>query len=353
MSATSNSLAGRGLLPERIFLSMERHMECGIGLCGHCQMGRYFVCQDGPVFSRASSASRSTWRASDGRAREARPLRVGVVKFASCDGCQLAFLGLGPALLDLGARFAIVEFGEASSDRAPEGPFDILLRGGLDQHARTSSITSATCATGPTLLVTIGACATSGGIQALRGWAGNGDGIAGFVSAVYPTPEYVDTLATATPIADHVPVDAELRGCPIDGGQLVELLTATAIGRRPQLPNEAVCVECKRRGPRLRRGRARRALPGTRSPRPAAARSAPVSRAAATAASVRARAPTSRASPAWYRAAARPRRRARRAPLRGLHGLVRRSCARSSTRPAGRRACAPPRARRTSPATRR
>jgi NAD(P)H-flavin reductase len=52
MSAASNSLAGRGILPERIFLSMERHMECGIGLCGHCQMGKYFVCKDGPVFSR-------------------------------------------------------------------------------------------------------------------------------------------------------------------------------------------------------------------------------------------------------------------------------------------------------------
>jgi NAD(P)H-flavin reductase len=52
MSATANSLAGRGILPERIFLSMERHMQCGIGLCGHCQMGKNFVCKDGPVFSR-------------------------------------------------------------------------------------------------------------------------------------------------------------------------------------------------------------------------------------------------------------------------------------------------------------
>ena len=52
MSACSLALAGRGLLPERIFLSMERHMECGIGLCGHCQMGKYFICKDGPVFSR-------------------------------------------------------------------------------------------------------------------------------------------------------------------------------------------------------------------------------------------------------------------------------------------------------------
>jgi coenzyme F420-reducing hydrogenase gamma subunit len=98
------------------------------------------------------------------------------------------------------------------------------------------------------LLVTIGACATSGGIQALRAWAGNDDGIDGVIAAVYATPEYVDTLALATPVADHVPVDAELRGCPIDTGQLVELLTATAVGRRPQLSSEAVCVECKRAG---------------------------------------------------------------------------------------------------------
>jgi sulfhydrogenase subunit beta (sulfur reductase) len=53
MFASSLALAGRGLLAERIFLSMERHMQCGLGLCGHCQMGRYFVCRDGPVFSRA------------------------------------------------------------------------------------------------------------------------------------------------------------------------------------------------------------------------------------------------------------------------------------------------------------
>jgi coenzyme F420-reducing hydrogenase gamma subunit len=175
------------------------------------------------------------------------PLRVGVVKLASCDGCQLAFLDLGPALLDIGVRFQIVEFGEASSDRAPEGPFDILFVEGsistADQlrHIRHLRDRTAT-------LVTIGACATSGGIQALRGWATRDGGMAGFIEAVYAKPEYIDTLATATPVADHVTVDAELRGCPIDTGQLLELLTATATGRRPQLPNEAVCVACKRAG---------------------------------------------------------------------------------------------------------
>jgi coenzyme F420-reducing hydrogenase gamma subunit len=176
-----------------------------------------------------------------------RPLRVGIVKLASCDGCQLAFLDLGPALLDIGARFSIIEFGEASSHRSPEGPFDVLFVEGSisteDQQRHVRHLRDRT-----TLLVTIGACATSGGIQALRAWAGNDGGIAAVVSAVYASPELVDTLATATPVADHVEVDAELRGCPIDTRQLVELLTATAIGRRPQLPSESVCVQCKRAG---------------------------------------------------------------------------------------------------------
>ncbi len=173
--------------------------------------------------------------------------RVGVVKLASCDGCQLGFLDLGPALLDIGATYHIVEFAEASSSRAPDGPFDILFVEGsvstVEQarHIRRLRERAA-------VLVTIGACATSGGIQALRAWAGNDGGIAGFVDAVYATPEYISTLERAQPVADFVEVDAELRGCPIDTGQLVELLTATAIGRRPQLSSEAVCVECKRAG---------------------------------------------------------------------------------------------------------
>jgi coenzyme F420-reducing hydrogenase gamma subunit len=175
-------------------------------------------------------------------ARMALPIRVGVVKFASCDGCQLALLGLGPALLDLAPTFQIVEFGEASSNRSA-GPYDLLLvEGSISTPEQAHHIHELRAQA--TLLVTIGACATAGGIQALRGWMA-GDGVA---ASVYPRPEEVATLATATPIADHVPVDAELRGCPIDGGQLVELLTALSMGRRPQLPNEAVCAACKRLG---------------------------------------------------------------------------------------------------------
>ena len=94
------------------------------------------------------------------------------------------------------------------------------------------------------VLVTIGACATSGGIQALRNWADVGE----FVQQVYATPQYISTLATSTAIADHVPVDFELRGCPINKDQLVELISALVIGRVPRVPNYSVCVECKRRG---------------------------------------------------------------------------------------------------------
>lgn len=169
--------------------------------------------------------------------------RVGVVKFASCDGCQLTLLDLEDKLLALAERFEIVEFPEATSVRNPVGPFDILLIEGsvsVPEHLdRLQELRRQA-----KFLVTIGACATSGGIQALRNWADHD----AFRAAVYAHPEYVDSLGTATPIAEHVSVDAELRGCPIDPDQLIELLTALTTGRRPQLRDEAVCMECKRRG---------------------------------------------------------------------------------------------------------
>jgi coenzyme F420-reducing hydrogenase gamma subunit len=93
-------------------------------------------------------------------------------------------------------------------------------------------------------LVTIGACATSGGIQALRNWQDADE----FVRLVYPSPRFISTLKSSTPIAEHVAVDFELRGCPINKHQLVELIAATLIGRRPNIPAYSVCVECKRRG---------------------------------------------------------------------------------------------------------
>jgi sulfhydrogenase subunit delta len=168
--------------------------------------------------------------------------RVGVVKFASCDGCQLTILDLEDELLALTDRFEFVEFAEATSRRS-SGPFDILfVEGSISSPEQAVEIARLRAVT--KTLVTIGACATAGGIQALRTAAEH----EAFRAAVYPAPAFVDSLAIAAPVAEHVVVDAELRGCPIDPGQLVELLTAVTTGRRPQLPDQAVCLECKRRG---------------------------------------------------------------------------------------------------------
>jgi sulfhydrogenase subunit delta len=177
-----------------------------------------------------------------GRAGAVHRPRVAVVKLASCDGCQLTLLDLEDELLDIADRFDIVEFAEATSRRS-SGPFDVLfVEGSISTPEQAVEIVRLRAAS--RVLVTIGACATAGGIQALRTAAEH----EAFRAAVYPAPAFVDSLAVATPIAAHVTVDAELRGCPIDGGQLLELLTAVATGRRPQLPDQAVCLECKRRG---------------------------------------------------------------------------------------------------------
>jgi sulfhydrogenase subunit delta len=174
---------------------------------------------------------------------EAPPaLRIGVVKLASCDGCQLTLLDLEDELLAIGERFDLVEFPEATSRRS-DGPYDVLLvEGSVSTPEQAEQIRSLRARS--RLLVTIGACATAGGIQALRNWSEE----PAWRAAVYPSPEQIESLASATPVAGHVRVDAELRGCPIAPGQLVELLTALRLGRRPQLPDEAVCLECKRLG---------------------------------------------------------------------------------------------------------
>jgi coenzyme F420-reducing hydrogenase gamma subunit len=154
----------------------------------------------------------------------------------------LTVLDLEDDLLAIAEAFDIVEFPEATSRRSA-GPFDVLLvEGSISTEEQLEELLRLRRAT--TTLVTIGACATAGGIQAIRNWSDFGP----WASTVYPQPELVSSLAMATPIADHVVVDAELRGCPIDPGQLLELLTALVVGRRPQLPDESVCAECKRRG---------------------------------------------------------------------------------------------------------
>ncbi len=168
--------------------------------------------------------------------------RLAVFKFASCDGCQLSLLDLEDELLALSGEVDIVYFLEARSYHEP-GPYDIALVEGsiTTQHdlERIHQVRQ-----DAKYLVTIGACATAGGIQALRNWKD----VAEFTRMVYATPAYIATLATSTSISSHVAVDFELNGCPVNRYELLEVLTALLLGRRPQLPAHSVCVECKRAG---------------------------------------------------------------------------------------------------------
>lgn len=171
-----------------------------------------------------------------------RKPRLAVWKFSSCDGCQLSVLDCEDELLDLAGAVEIANFPEASR-AVVSGPYDLsLVEGSITtphdveriQQVRRSS----------KYLVTIGACATAGGIQALR----NFQDVQTFISVVYARPEYISTLSTSTPIASHVPVDFELHGCPINKHQLLEVISAYLHGRKPAIRSHSVCVECKRRG---------------------------------------------------------------------------------------------------------
>jgi len=168
--------------------------------------------------------------------------KLAVWKFASCDGCQLTLLDLEDELLAIAGAIEIAYFPEATRS-VVAGPYELsLVEGSIttaDDAARIQEVRAQS-----ETLVTIGACATSGGIQALRNWADVND----FVSIVYAEPGYIDTLETSTPIADHVAVDFELRGCPISKAQLLETIDSFLRGRKPNIPAHSVCVECKWRG---------------------------------------------------------------------------------------------------------
>jgi coenzyme F420-reducing hydrogenase gamma subunit len=167
---------------------------------------------------------------------------LAVWKFASCDGCQLSLLDCEDELLSLVTKVHIAHFLEASS-ATEDGPYDVsLVEGSVTTPSDVERIHRIRAQS--RVLVTIGACATAGGVQALRDFAD----VQEFRSVVYAKPEFVATLARSTPISVHVAVDHELRGCPINRAQLLELLGALLTGRRPNLPTHSVCYECKQRG---------------------------------------------------------------------------------------------------------
>jgi coenzyme F420-reducing hydrogenase gamma subunit len=168
--------------------------------------------------------------------------RLAVFKLASCDGCQLSLLDCEDELLAIAGAVDIANFLEASRE-VQKGPYDLsLIEGSITTPHDAERIHK--IRRDSKFLVTIGACATAGGIQALRNFAD----VKEFTSIVYANPQYISTLSKSTPVSDHVPVDFELRGCPISKAQLVEVVGAYLFGRKPNIPRHSLCVDCKRKG---------------------------------------------------------------------------------------------------------
>ncbi len=168
--------------------------------------------------------------------------KLAVWKFASCDGCQLSILDCEDELLSIAEAVEIANFTEMTR-KVTDGPYDISLVEGSVTTANDAQRIVEIRKSSQTV-VAIGACATAGGIQALRNYAD----IDEYLGAVYAHPEYISTLTTSKPISDFIKVDLELRGCPVNKEHLIELVASALAGRKPRIPHFSVCEECKMKG---------------------------------------------------------------------------------------------------------
>lgn len=167
-------------------------------------------------------------------------LRMAVYKFTSCDGCQLAFINLGKDLLALSEVADIVHFAELGAVN-PDATVDVaFIEGSISTPEEVERIQ--TIRNNTRYLITIGACATAGGIQALRNFSDKD----AWMKAIYATPETINTLKTSTPISDHVKVDLELWGCPVNGEQVLSAIRVLLQKTKPFVRRDSVCMECKR-----------------------------------------------------------------------------------------------------------
>jgi len=167
-------------------------------------------------------------------------IKVAFFDFTGCEGCQLNKLNLENDLLDILEHVEIVEFREAMDDKADE--YDIAFVEG--------SITTPECVTRihdirrrSKVLVALGACATNGGINALK----NIHDIDEVRERVYGKDKYLFPTIPVMPVHAIVKVDYKIYGCPMTQEEFVKVFKALVMGKKPQVPNYAVCVECKLR----------------------------------------------------------------------------------------------------------
>ena len=166
--------------------------------------------------------------------------KVAFFDFSCCEGCQLAAIDLEPQqLLDLLEVIDIVEFREAISEQSDT--YDIaIIEGSITRDSdipRLKKIRETA-----KILITLGSCSTIAGINALKNFQAKDE----YQKAVYADdPEKYETT-TARAVNEIVDVDAFIPGCPIDTGEFVRVVKNLVLGKKPDIPDYPVCVECKK-----------------------------------------------------------------------------------------------------------
>ncbi len=164
--------------------------------------------------------------------------RIAFFDFTSCEGCQLNKLNLENDLLSLLELVDIVEFREAMDDTADT--YDVAFIEG--------SISTPTCVKRiydirrrAKVLVSLGSCAVLGGVNAMK----NLQPADWVQEAVYGEDKYLFPSMPVQPVSAYVKVDYEIRGCPMSTPEFLHVLKSIVLGRKPEIFDHAVCVECK------------------------------------------------------------------------------------------------------------
>ncbi|MBN2123312.1 MAG: NADH:ubiquinone oxidoreductase [Deltaproteobacteria bacterium] len=169
--------------------------------------------------------------------------KVAFFDFASCEGCQLQVVNLEEDLLKVLGAVDVVSFREAMKEHSDD--YDIaFVEGSITRRsdeARLKDIRK-----NAKILVALGSCAALGGINCIK----NFQELETVRKFVYGENALSYETYPTRPLKAVVPVDYEIPGCPINREEFAAVVKALLMGKRPEIPNYPVCVECKMAGNR-------------------------------------------------------------------------------------------------------
>jgi len=167
--------------------------------------------------------------------------RIAIFDFACCEGCQLQIVNLEESLLDLVGQVDVVTWREAVEGESDE--YDVALVEGScvrkSDEPRLKQIRERA-----KILVALGACACTGCVNNLV----NFRGVEQAKQEVYGDKADLIEAYGAHKIDDIVPVDAYVHGCPINRAEFLRIVTDLLLGKKIEIANYPVCVECKMAG---------------------------------------------------------------------------------------------------------